>query len=912
MTPGIDPAEVERALRVFIAPGAITELRVFGDRKWSGYFDRPGPAARALGDIGDCEGIYFIPSPINPALMARASNRLRFLRSGDPTTSDPDVIARRWLLIDVDPERPAKISSTDTEHEAALALACRIRDALHDRGWPEPVLADSGNGGHLCYRIDLPNNDEARDLCQRVLKGLDELFPDAIAVVDLTTFNAARIWKLPGTIAGKGDSIPDRPHRLARLLDVPQELAVVPMEKLEAIAARAPEADSAHTNGNRSSSGTDSITWLRDWIRDHNVPVEDLEPQKIAGGKLRWRLEACPWNGEHNRIGDAAIILRPDGKIGAQCFHAHCSGKGWRELRAIYEPGCYEGREERRGREAKPSVDIAEAPRWAPFPGAALAAPLRSLVREGARAIGCDEAFLALPALAMAAGAIGNARRLLLKRKWQEPAILWAGIVGESGTQKSPALSLSLEPLERWQDERIREWRSAMKEHEADLERYAKRLAEWKRCKGGDDPPEKPEEPRADRILVDKPTVEALAAILSTAPRGVLLYRDELAGWLGSFDQYHGGGRSDASHWLEAHRGGRWLIDRKTGTKIIHVQSAAVSVVGGIQPAILRRALEEGQHYEDGLAPRLLLTCPPRRARRWTEEDLSARTEESIRHLLERLMSLAMEGDEEAGLRPGILRLDAEARDLWISYYDRHGLEQVDLSGAIAATWSKLEAYAARLALIHRLVRWADGTDPIPPATVEAVDMEAAVTLADWFGAEARRVYALLGESPAGYRLRELAEWIASKGGAVTVRDATQGLRRYRGRTEDAEKDLVALVAAGRGAWETPPGHDGAGRPPAHVFRLSMGGYGFTNPETPAETRNSETVATPSTPADEGGDEAIRQAREYQARRPTPPQARTEPEEALPVWGEGREPGDEDEIPTLDPADVGLDTELPF
>src|SRR5262249_2811543 len=85
-------------------------------------------------------------------------------------------------------------------------------------------------------------------------------------------------------------------------------------------------------------------------------------------------------------------------------------------------------------------------PPWRPFPTAALPEPWRALVRQGAAALGCDESYLALPALAVIAGAIGNTRRIGLRRDWSEPAVVWSGIIGESGTLKSPALSLVTEP----------------------------------------------------------------------------------------------------------------------------------------------------------------------------------------------------------------------------------------------------------------------------------------------------------------------------------------------------------------------------------------------------------------------------------------------------------------------------------
>jgi len=163
--------------------------------------------------------VYTTLNPVKRDLLARASNRLELYAKH--TSADADVVVRRWLPLDFDPVRPSGISSTDVEHLAALQRARTARKTLTGLGWPAPIFADSGNGAHLLHRIDLPNDHASRDLLKRLLDSLDMLFSDEAVVVDKTTFNAARIWKAYGTVAHKGDSTVDRPHRLARLLEAP-------------------------------------------------------------------------------------------------------------------------------------------------------------------------------------------------------------------------------------------------------------------------------------------------------------------------------------------------------------------------------------------------------------------------------------------------------------------------------------------------------------------------------------------------------------------------------------------------------------------------------------------------------------------------------------------------------------------
>jgi hypothetical protein len=90
-----------------------------------------------------------------------------------------------------------------------------------EKEWDRPIIADSGNGAHLLYRIDLPNNEESLAFVAGALAELERRYSDHAVKVDVTSANAARIWKAYGTVARKGDSIPGLPHRLSRILEVP-------------------------------------------------------------------------------------------------------------------------------------------------------------------------------------------------------------------------------------------------------------------------------------------------------------------------------------------------------------------------------------------------------------------------------------------------------------------------------------------------------------------------------------------------------------------------------------------------------------------------------------------------------------------------------------------------------------------
>jgi hypothetical protein len=226
-----DSYVIKQTFEALLDPDQVVELRALGvstpnfrrAHTVSGYFDNIDRLTEAAVQLAPfARGVYFTPNPLTPALLARAANRVRPITDREPLTSDTDVQSRRWILIDCDPVRPSGISSTEMEHEAALACVHEIRKALAAEGWPDPLLADSGNGAHLLYRIDLPNDHASAMLVKQCLEALAFRFDDERVTIDQTVFNAARIWKVYGTVARKGDDTSDRPHRLARVLEVPQ------------------------------------------------------------------------------------------------------------------------------------------------------------------------------------------------------------------------------------------------------------------------------------------------------------------------------------------------------------------------------------------------------------------------------------------------------------------------------------------------------------------------------------------------------------------------------------------------------------------------------------------------------------------------------------------------------------------
>ena len=215
---------------LFVKSGEVVEVRIlkvygksaawandFAKGTVSGYFDDHNLFCEAVkkADKFPHSGIYFTLQVIDPRLIGRAFNRLK---PSTLTTSDNNVIAYRWLPIDIDPVRPAGVSSSDSELHDALKLRNEIAErAINKLNFSKPIKAMSGNGGHLLFRLPgLPANDETKGFIKNTLEGIAARFDTNLIKVDTAVFNPARIWKLYGTTARKGDAVPAGPQREAR------------------------------------------------------------------------------------------------------------------------------------------------------------------------------------------------------------------------------------------------------------------------------------------------------------------------------------------------------------------------------------------------------------------------------------------------------------------------------------------------------------------------------------------------------------------------------------------------------------------------------------------------------------------------------------------------------------------------
>jgi hypothetical protein len=359
-----DAAHVRYGFGLLCEPGGVYEVRALngerGGRTIAGYYDdldamTIGAMLCTDSIVGGlsmagfkAECVYWTLNEVNRVLIARSANELSTYVERGMSVADADIVKRRWLLIDCDPKRPSGISSSDKEHEKALAKAREVAAFLRARGF-KCIVADSGNGAHVLVRIDLPNDAEATALVKGVLAALDARFSDAEVTIDRANFNASRICKVYGTVARKGSNLPERPHRLTRILEVDEPLSVASREMLEALVKElTPEPKSKATrNGtapkratSSAAQGTDyekGVAWLNGFIAKHGIIVTSTH---AYNGGICMLLAQCPWMAEHSSNGhsDVALFVQSDGKPGFNCQHGHCVDRDWKVFRKHFEP----------------------------------------------------------------------------------------------------------------------------------------------------------------------------------------------------------------------------------------------------------------------------------------------------------------------------------------------------------------------------------------------------------------------------------------------------------------------------------------------------------------------------------------------------------------------------------------------
>ena len=424
------------------------------------------------------------------------------------------------------------------------------------------------------------------------------------------------------------------------------------------------------------------------------------------------------------------------------------AGLGEREARSTVESGLAAGAGEPRTvpaqEEERVSVDWADldlsivngsrrpAPR---FPLRIFGPYWSDWIGQHAEACSAPVDYVAAALLSEASALIGNSRWVMAWPGWNEPPILWLANVGNPSSGKSPAQDAVVNLLRTLEDElaadypdQLRQWRTDKLAAKVEHEDWETKLRHA--IKQGQPLPTQPaaavepEKPVRPRIRVSDTTPEALGRLLAVLPRGLLLHRDELAGWLGNFDKYGGAG-GERAFWLEAFGGRSHVIDRvKQDGEPIIILRVSVSILGGLQPDRLAKALLAGD--DDGLAARFDFI--------WPDPVFPGRPRRSLNDTpaligLRRVLDLQMGSDAQGLPAPILVPLENDAADLFQEWRVRNAAREQGASGMFLSYLGKLPGRALRYSLVLRHLRWCVETPATPAPMSISKDVLANVLL---------------------------------------------------------------------------------------------------------------------------------------------------------------------------------------
>lgn len=337
----INKKEIYRWWELFKNGKDLVEIRILGKKTYSGYYK---DIEKLISDIERFdsdpeEQMYYTLNSIDDSCYGRTQcNRL--IVSPKTTTTDSDIIGRNFVLVDLDPKRKTGVNASNEELEYAHQKAIEIYKFLLSNGFNEPIVCMSGNGWHLNIPCQIAVNNETDALIKRFLSALSMLFSDDKVDIDEKVFNRARISKLYGTTAKKGANIPDRPHRMSKIVKAPDEIKITDIEYFKKIAELYPVPDQITV---RDKYYTGDNFDLDDFLNKHGIKVSRID--NVAGGK-KYILDHCVFNESH-RGKDAVIFKSDSGALSYVCLHNSCSGYKWKDFRMKYEPDAYEKKDYR-------------------------------------------------------------------------------------------------------------------------------------------------------------------------------------------------------------------------------------------------------------------------------------------------------------------------------------------------------------------------------------------------------------------------------------------------------------------------------------------------------------------------------------------------------------------------------------
>jgi hypothetical protein len=358
---------IRLAISLLFKPGDLIEYRVKrAEEGWRGFYyndhEKLAETVNRLNNDPRVVASYYVINPIRPSLPRERGITVNpdaatvdSIVDG-PTqqlTKNTDIDTLNWMFIDVDTIRAVGFehdSSTAEEKAATKKVAISVLEYLEEKGWPQPLLGDSGNGYHILCRVNMMNSDHNIHMLVDCLKALAKKFDSPAATIDAAVFNASRLTRAYGSTTRKGKETPERPYRRNRLIPPTNPIAEVSIDQILVLGSEIPMKDRRGSDDQPELvDGFDAGEWI-DWYAKQGAFT--IEGQRETNGMTVMVTDTCLTAGhKHSGSGLTGFIIGDT--FGWHCFSDDCEG-------------CTIGTVFKILREA---VDENGKPKYEPFPG---------------------------------------------------------------------------------------------------------------------------------------------------------------------------------------------------------------------------------------------------------------------------------------------------------------------------------------------------------------------------------------------------------------------------------------------------------------------------------------------------------------------------------------------------------------
>ncbi len=368
------------------------------------------------------------------------------------------------------------------------------------------------------------------------------------------------------------------------------------------------------------------------------------------------------------------------------------------------------------------------------FPLEIFPVEIQKIIKETNKTLNFPIDFICSSLLFATSVAIGNSMKIKIKNEWVENTVLYLCLVANKGVNKTHPMKWALKPLRKLDESNFGIFLEKTKEYSTNM-----KLTKNEREEQGLDEPVKP---FFEQCLVQDFTPEALNTILKLNKRGIGVSSDELSGWIGNFNRYNKG--SEEQMWLSSWSGQTIQVNRKSDDPIL-IPFPFISVMGTIQPAVLK-IFAENNRAENGFLDRLLFACVEDLEKPyWSEEELNPDITESWNEILNKISNLPIHLDESGNPLSEILEFSIDGRKRIFEWQRQiTDFSNESKNDDIMGINAKIEMYAIRFSLILQMLFFGCG-EKKDKVSLKAVN--GAIALVEYFTKSALRVREIINNS---------------------------------------------------------------------------------------------------------------------------------------------------------------------